>query len=133
MLAEFEANAYTSLISGDDTDLQNVDLYKTLQTDNFWIVLNTLAEREYAALYLSAEDPSEATETKAPDLSAIPADEHDDDIMRTVSSLCMTDVSSNPTLFEPGAMLFVDMSLLSSSLSMGSFMDGGIGPFDSLL
>ncbi|KAM9926089.1 hypothetical protein OXX59_003451 [Metschnikowia pulcherrima] len=131
--AEFEANTYTSLISGDDTDLQNVDLYKTLQTDNFWIVLNTLAEREYAASYLSAEDPSEATETKAPDLSAIPANEHDDDIMRTVSSLCMTDVSSNPTLFEPGAMSFVDMSLLGSSLSMGSFMDGGIGPFDSLL
>lgn len=45
--------SYQSTRSIDDTDFVGKDLYKTVQSDNFWIVINTLVEREPNAFHAS--------------------------------------------------------------------------------
>lgn len=49
-VGDVRQHCYYSVRSLNDSDLKGLDLYKTIQTDNFWITFNSISERDsYAA------------------------------------------------------------------------------------
>ncbi|OBA21490.1 hypothetical protein METBIDRAFT_41579 [Metschnikowia bicuspidata var. bicuspidata NRRL YB-4993] len=118
----FESQCYQNMVNGYDADAMGADLYKTLQTDNFWIVLSTLAEREYASLYLSDTPANQNLE--APGLEEFSAAEHEGVLRSTVPLYVLGD-SIDASLLEPNTLQILDMDLFNANWGMG--VQGGHG------
>lgn len=59
-------HCYYSLPTLDDAALEGADLYKSIQTDNFWITLNTSVDREPAHQILMFSEDSSPSSTHTP-------------------------------------------------------------------
>lgn len=118
---EFKVQCYQEGNTGIDAYLMGIDLYKTLQTDNFWIILNTLAERSYASLYLPSEPNPRPSETTMPNIE-IAQEEHDYDARRT--SLRILDPLNNAALLEPSTLQILDMNMFSANWKADDRLQG---------
>ncbi|GEQ69258.1 hypothetical protein JCM33374_g2929 [Metschnikowia sp. JCM 33374] len=112
---EFQAHSYQTLETGNDSDLEGVDLYKTLQTENFWIVLNTLAEREYISQYLTSEQTSASPEATSSDQASVTTVVQDNGPTRSTPSLLILDPTTNAAHLEPSTLQVLDMNLFTNN------------------